>query len=235
MKGEIGVAERERSARSRTAELTADAQVAEYDQQQREVKSSADLETVRAENDRRVKTAQYEAQVAAEQRKIELERELEQRRRETQQERLRADELTRAQVDAEAQIARADGEATAIERIATAQLFKAQKEAEGLLALADAQAYQLGRLDEVSSDAELTRFYLALQRDLPQTVARETANAVRDMKPNVWAWNGTSAEGGISNEVLRAVGGIAGMMNQNTGGFNFVQPDKKRDVFKDLN
>lgn len=213
MEGSIGVATREKEQRARTAELSADARVAELLQQQRTTVAAADLGLVEADNDRRLKTAQYEATNAAELRRVELERGVHAQRNLMEIERQRADALSTAKVEAEAQEARAAGEAAAILRVAEAR-------AAALQLLAGAQSKQLREVScAADGNAQLAQFYLGLQEGLPQEMARQAAQAVQGMQPklNVWEWDGANKGDSGVNSLLKVAAGVAHMIQGAAG------------------
>lgn len=108
----------------------------ENTKQQEIEKSKAQLAITKIEMQRQTQIANTEAENAVEQRNIEMQKIIQEKRQELEREKERAETLARTQVAAESQIAEANGEAKKIEVLAQANLINAQK-------LADAKAYQV--------------------------------------------------------------------------------------------
>jgi flotillin len=104
--------------------------------QQEIERSKAELAITKIQMHRQTEIANTEAENAVEQRNIEMQKIIQEKRQELEREKERADTLSKTVVAAESQIAEANGEAKKIEVLAQANLISAQK-------LADAKAYQI--------------------------------------------------------------------------------------------
>lgn len=188
--GEIGEKQNRTQTRQEVATLEKDAQIVENERQQNIEESRKNLEVAKAQYRREQQIAEVEARAAAEKRQWELQVEVEQHRQNQEQIKLRATHLTQAQVEAEQQVARAEGEAKAIRLKAEANLFAKQQEATGILALRQAEADGLQRLIESSGGNvdHLNKYLLVRDNILPQ-LAEKQAEALRGLNPKLMVWN----------------------------------------------
>lgn len=131
MKGDIGAAEFSSKASQETARLVAETTVYENERAQTVAHSKADLDVKTASFDAQVNIAKIEAQKAAQMRDAELQKEVEKKRAAVETERLRADQLAHAVVEAEKIKTIADAMAYEKQIQAEATLYDMQKTAEG--------------------------------------------------------------------------------------------------------
>lgn len=189
-KSDIGLKEREMITRVQVAEFEARAVENENNRKKEIAVSNADLAEVDAASQRRMRIANIEAEAAADTRKAELQKHVEERRQEQQLATMRADELTKAHIYAETEVAKTEGDAQKIKLLATADLFSQQQKASGIYAVLEAQAKGASRLVEsVNGNTDALMQYLMIDNHTYEKLAAQNANAVRDMKPNITIWN----------------------------------------------
>ncbi|KAJ3319375.1 hypothetical protein HDU93_003705 [Gonapodya sp. JEL0774] len=110
---------------------------------------------------------------------MELQRTVEQRRLETETERLRAEILAKATVEYESNVKTAD-----------ARLYAKTKEAEAVTALFRAQADGIAELTRAfGGDSKAVLQYLMLERGLFTELAKANAEAIRGLQPKITVWN----------------------------------------------
>ncbi|SNW62364.1 Flotillin domain-containing protein [Orpheovirus IHUMI-LCC2] len=190
MRGAVGEKEREAETRKRLAEYEALTVLQENERQQSIEKSNAELEIVKADSYRRQQLAFIEAKKATEIRNAELQRQVEEKRILEETERLRAKEVSLAQVLAEAKIKEAEGEANAVKLRADAQLYFKQREADGIRATYTAQSEGLERLvDSLGGDRSSLFQYLMVEKDMYTKLAEKHADALQGLQPKITVWN----------------------------------------------
>ena len=220
-KGEVGMKGQETERRIEVAKLDKNSTVAENERKAEIAHSQAQLGEQEAESKKRIDIANVEADMAAKQRKSELEQDLYIRMQEQELERRRAEDLTKAKVGAESMIATSEGEAKSLEIKADAELYREQKKAEGIQAVLEAQAEGLQSILKSTGDnPQLAQFYLALDKDLYPALAKESANAVRDMKPKFTIWNTGSETGDPMQPIIKTVQSLSPLLQgiQEQGG-----------------
>lgn len=116
--------------------------------------SERDLSIKRADASRMVNIAECESIVSVEQRKVELEKDLEIKRRETREASLRAEELALATVHAESVTQKAIGEASALEAKAIGEAKAAEAKAIGEAKAAEARALGEAKASEAKAVGE---------------------------------------------------------------------------------
>lgn len=131
--GQIGSKEREAETRQRVAVVEAETIVVENERQQAMLKSAADLEKTKAEQDLIMKTAQIRSQNESEKIKMDMEKEVQAKRLQMEVEKVRAAELSKVQVNAEKAQKEAEGVANAQRLKADADLYTKQREADAVL------------------------------------------------------------------------------------------------------
>ena len=194
--GDIGQKEREAITRQQVAQFESDTVLSENERRQEMEKSTATLEVVRAEAFRLKTVASIEAHKAAEIRDTNLQREVEQSRVTMEMEKLRAIELVKAQVHAEAKVKEAEGSAQSIRLEAEAKLYAKQAEAKGIQSVLEAQGVGLERiLSSFNGDADAFARYLMVDRELYVKLARENAVAVAGLQPKIVQWNTSGSKG----------------------------------------
>jgi flotillin len=188
-KGDIGAKERESETRQRVAIVEAEATLVENTRKQEILKSQADLEKTKAEQDNIIQQANIRAKQEAEALQMSLQREVELRRSEMELEKQRAKELTKATVAAETAQKEAEGHARSQRILAEAALYQKQKEAEGLTAMYEAQATGLQRLvGSFGGDARALLSYTMLEKGVYEKLAEANAKAIKDLNPKITVW-----------------------------------------------
>jgi flotillin len=186
--GETGMKEQERDTRIMVSEMERHATLKENEQQGFIAQSNAELARIREDARLQEQLARINADNESLKREEEMRKIVEEKRAQRELERMRADDLNLSKIKAERAVVEADGEAESIRRIADAHLYKSQQEAQGILAVLDAQATGLHNLTR-EADPELVKFYLGLEKNLPQELTRLQAEGLRDMKPAISVWN----------------------------------------------
>lgn len=133
--GDIGKKERESTTRIQVAQFEADTVLSENLRRQDIEKSRAELEVVKMSAFQKTELARIEAENISKMKEAEMQKEVEHRRISMETEKLRAMEMSKAQVYAEKESKDAEGVASATRIKAEALLFSKQKEAEGILAI----------------------------------------------------------------------------------------------------
>jgi len=205
--GDIGAQERVSRAIKETSRMKAETTVFENERFQTVAQSKMELEVKEANLNAQVRIAKIEGDKAAEMRQAELQKNLEKQRAAVETERLRADELAKAIVEAEKIKQLADARAYEKTKQAEASLYQAQKLAEGQLISKDmesqgvqkmytAQASGLQQLIGVFNNPQFALQYLMLEKGLFQELAAQNAKAVQGLSPkiNVWTTSGVGAE-----------------------------------------
>jgi flotillin len=153
--GEIGSKERESETRQRVAIVESEAIIVENERQQAMLKSAAELEKLKAEQDLIMKSAQIKSQNEAEKYKMDLEKEVQAKRLQMEVEKVRAAELSKVQVNAEKAQKEAEGLANAQKLKADADLYTKTKDGEAVLNTIKLRAE--ADLYTKSKDAEATK------------------------------------------------------------------------------
>ncbi|CAK9177971.1 unnamed protein product [Ilex paraguariensis] len=244
MKGEIGAKEREGLTTQNAAKIDAETKVISTKRQgegkKEEVRVRTDVQIFENQRDAEVaeanaevakkkagwsqtaKMAEVEASKAVVLREAELQMEVEKKNALTQTEKLRAEYLSKANVDyavkvqeanselykkqqtaeavlyeqqklAEAQKASADSAFYARQREADGELYAKQKEAEGIAALAEAQGLYLHHLlKELKGNYSAARDYMMINTGMFQEIAKINAQAVNGLQPKISVWSGAS-------------------------------------------
>lgn len=125
--GDIGQKSREAETRQQIAQLEADTVLKENERMQEIEKSNAELNVIKNLAFQKTETSKVEAQNAIKIREAELLKEVEQKRISMETEKLRATELSKAQVRAETNIKDAQGIAESLKLKADAELYNEQK------------------------------------------------------------------------------------------------------------
>lgn len=200
--GESGEKFNQAQTRQKVSQYEKEAKLVENDRQKEISESDKNLAVAQAIYQKEQDIATAESRAAAEQRKWELQQEVERTRKEQEVERLRATEWTAANVNAEVAIRKAEGEAAALKLRAEAELYAKQKEAEGILALREAEAKGLERLMNAAGGGEdLAKYLLISQRQLPE-LAEKQAEALRGLQPKVNVWSTGPQNDSLLSETL---------------------------------
>ncbi|KAK9130544.1 hypothetical protein Sjap_011031 [Stephania japonica] len=241
MKGEIGAKSRQGQTMQNAAKIDAETKVYTIQRQgegkKEEVKVNAEVKIYENKREAEVaeanaelamkkagwaknaKMAEVEANKVVEIREAELQRDVEKMSAMTQTEKLRAEFLSKASVDFEAKVQKANWElyekqkaAEAVlykkekeaeaERVsasaslfakqqrADAELYAKKKEAEGLVALAEAQGKYLTKLLEaLGGNYGALRDYLMINGGMYQEIAKTNAEAIQGLQPKISIWN----------------------------------------------
>jgi flotillin len=188
-KGNIGSKEREAETRQRVATVEAETTLVENSRRQEILKSQADLEKTKAEQDFVIRQATIRSEQEAESLRMDLLREVEKKRQEMELEKQRAVELTKTTVSAETAIKEAEGRAQSQRLLAEAALYQKQKEAEGVAALYMAQAEGLQKLvSSFGGDTRALLSYTMLEKGVYEKLAEANAKAIKDMNPKITVW-----------------------------------------------
>jgi flotillin len=138
--GDIGAKERQGDTRQKISIIESDTTLVENTRLQEIIKSKADLEKTRAEQDLIINQAKIKAENEALITQMKMEKEVESKRLEMKIERQRANELSNTQVQAEMNLKEAEGNSNAQKINADAQFYIMQKKAEGELFAAEKKA-----------------------------------------------------------------------------------------------
>uniref|UniRef100_A0A6B2L568 Band 7 domain-containing protein n=1 Tax=Arcella intermedia TaxID=1963864 RepID=A0A6B2L568_9EUKA len=220
--GDVGQKEREAVTRQQIAHYEAETVLRENERRQDIAKSDADLAVVRAAALQKTQVANIEAENAAKIREAELQKDVEQRRIAMETEKLRAKELSKAQVTAETMIKEAEGTATSLRLKAEAELYAKQKEAEGILAVYNAQSSGVENLigSFGGNPASLIQ-YLMIDKGLYERLAKTNAAAIQGLNPKITIWStGQDASEGYAKpiaDVLKMVPPLVSTIHDQTG------------------
>ncbi|KAL8107679.1 flotillin-like protein 3 [Apium graveolens] len=131
--------------------------------------------------------------------------------------------LFEAQKKAEAQKASADADLYARQRAAEAELYSKLKEAEGMTALAQAQAFSVGNLlKQVGGNYSSLRDYLMIYNGTYKDVAQLNSDAVRGLQPKINIWTGAPGNG--VGEGSSNGGGSGGALKEIAGLYGMLPP-----------
>lgn len=188
--GDIGENERQAFAKQRIATIDAETLLIQNTQQKIISESNKELNVVKETYTKEEQIAKIEAQQLSKIREIELQQEVERKRQDQKLIEQRADVLTKAQVNAEAQIKEAEGNRLAQILKAEADLITKEKEAMGMKLIFDAQSEGIRKLVEsANGDFEFLKYKMGVESGLLENVAKHSADAIRDMKPKINIWN----------------------------------------------
>jgi flotillin len=218
--GDIGQKMREAETRQITAQYEAETVFQENIRQQEIEKSNAELAVVRAAAEQKTKLAEIEAENVSKKREAEMQGEVENKRISMETEKIRANKLSRAMVEAEIMIKEAEGNAEALKLESDAKLYSKQKEAEGIYAVYEAQSEGINKLvDSFGNDTSCLIQYLMLEKNVYEKLAKANAEAIRDMKPkiSVWDMGGTNKYTDSISNILKMIPPLVDTVNQQTG------------------
>jgi flotillin len=248
-KGNIAQSTNEMESRVKLAELETIARKAENRNAEEVASSEKDLAVARTEYKLAEKMATIEAQASAEQRNFQRQEEVETSRAQQELQKQRATDYIPAKIRAEIQVElakanattieleakgkaaamehEAKGQAAVIEIIANAKLIEKEKEAAGILAVKNAEAagYQ-ALVDAAGGDVDAANKVLMINGGTLEKLAEASAEAVREMKPNVNVWNtGSQTEGPskILTDLFKTGIPLFKSIQQQTG-LNFLKP-----------
>ena len=226
MRGEIGEAGKRGHTKQEISKIEAETAVLETKRKADKAQADAELTNRQTELDMGIQMAQIKARRAAEARDAELQKEVETKKAATELERLRAQDLVRAQIsketaqqDADALFYResktADAKAYAEKADADAQLFKQQRQIEANVERqvkeADAKYHAMMREAEATrAQAEAYKSladafggpqgllsYMMLKENTYEKLALANAKAIQGLQPKITVWNtGNGGEAG---------------------------------------
>lgn len=243
--GDIGQKEREAMTRQQIAQYEANTVLQENSRRQEIEKSHAELNVIKAIAQQKTQIAYIEAENSAKVREAELQREVEQKRIAMETEKLRAIDLAKSQVGAEAHIKDAEGAATSLKIKAEAELYAKQKEADailytkqkeaeallffkqneakGITAVYEAQSDGLQKLiDSFGGNQAGLIQYLMLDRGLYERLAQTNADAIKGLNPKITIWN-TNQDGENNSytkpiaDIIKMVPPLVSTINDQTG------------------
>ncbi|XP_059303508.1 flotillin-like protein 6 [Lycium ferocissimum] len=261
MKGEIGSKQRDGETKQNAAKIDAETMIISTKRQgegkkeevrvktevkifenQREaevVQASAELAKKKAGWSQTARLAEVEAEKAVAIREAELQMEVEKKKAFAQTAKLKAEFLSKANVEydikvqeansqlyrrqkeaeaalfesqkkAEAKKASADAELYARQQAANSELYAKLKEAEGVAAIGKAEATYLGSIVKVlNHDYTALRDYLMINNGIYKDIASINAQAVNGMQPKISIWSG--ANGSDSNGEGSGLKDVAGV------------------------
>lgn len=205
--GEIGSKEREGETRQRTSIIESDTTLVENQRQQEIIKSNAELEKIRAEQDLIIRQATIKAENEALITKMTMEKEVEVKRSLMELEKQRASDLSSTQVKAEMEAKKAEGEANstkikadallyAEQKNAEAKLYSKQKEAEGINAVYSAQAEGFKKLiDSFGGNPQALISYTMMDKGIYEKLAESNAKAIQGLNPKITVWTHDASKG----------------------------------------
>jgi len=210
--GDIGAKEREAATRQQVADYESQTVLRENERKQDIEKSMAELAVVQSIAFQKKELAKIEAVNAAKIREAELQKEVEQKRVHFETEKMRASDMSKAQVQAEIHIKQAEGEATALKMKAEAELFAKRQEAEGILALYNAQSLGMQKLiDSFGGNKEALIQYLMLDKGLYEKLAHANADAIQGLQPKISIWS-TGSDSASSDDFSKPIANLLRML-----------------------
>jgi len=236
--GVIGETMHQSSARQGAAKAEMEAKLVEYQRDREVAESLKNLEVAKAVYVRETEVARIQAKAAAEERRWDLQKAVEEKRTQQEIERRRAEEFTIASVQAEvaikqaegqalSKIKEAEGQAQATRLGAEAGLYARQMEAQGILALRQAEADGLSRLIASAGDVDGLNRYVMIRDNLLPVLAEQQAKAMQGLNPRISVWNtGSNSTGSnfsqIVGDVFRTGMPLFDGIKQQTG-YDFMQ------------
>lgn len=183
--GELGKAEKEKDTRIGKAQYEQEATLKENNFAKMTSDSNTELSIVNIENNRKEKFAVLDANAKNELQNQEFLKLIEQKKKEAQEAKYRAEKLSEANVQFEITQKNADAKRYEIEQIAIAKLTEKQKEADGILAIYNAQADGIKNIISATGDPKLAMFYLSLQRGVYEELAKHASNGLNGLTPKI--------------------------------------------------
>jgi flotillin len=233
MRGEIGESEKKGRTKQEISKIDADTAVLETKRKSEKAKADAELTTKQTELDRDIQLAQIAARRQAEMRDAELQKGVEQKKAETELERLRATDVTKSKIAREVaqqkadaayytEVKGADGAMYAKSKDAEIAAFRQTKEADAAFyarqkqAEADlyakqkeaegivAKAKAYGALADVLGGPQGLMQYLMLENDTYVKLAKANGEAIRGLQPKISVWN-TGAGSSDSTDAMAPI------------------------------
>ncbi len=217
-RGDIGAKEREGETRQKISIVESEATLVENQRRQEILKSSAELEKTRAEQNLIITQAKIKSENEALITRMELEKEVEVKRSQMELEKQRASDLSSTQVKAEMEAKEAEGKANSqkilidasfytIQREAEAKLYAKQKEAEamiyskikeaqGIEAIYSAQAEGIKKLiDSFGGNPQSLISYTMMDKGIYEKLAESNAKAIQGLNPKITVWTNDPTKG----------------------------------------
>ncbi|XP_047165445.1 flotillin-like protein 1 [Vigna umbellata] len=263
MKGEVGAKMREGETQQNAARINAETKIISTQRNGEGVKeeikvktevkvfenereavvaqANSDLAQKKAMWEKTAQVAKVEATKAVAMREAELQREVERMNALTRTEKLKAEFLSKANVEYETKVQEANWELYRKQKVAEANLFEKEKEAQAQKALAEAKYFR----EQKAAEAELfakkkeaeglmlmgqaqgaylstllgalggnytnLRDYLMINSGMFQDIARTNAEAIRGLQPKISIWN-NGGEGSDSGVGMKDVAGVYKML-----------------------
>jgi len=200
--GEIGVQERHKDTAIALASLNMETKLVENERAQKIAWSESQLAQQKAAAHQAAEMKRIEAETATQEFEQTRLKEVERKRQDREMETLRANEMTRTQLQAEQKIRLAEADASAMILRADAELEQERKRATGIQVVLQAHATGLRDISDQNPE-ELVKFYLGLKDRMFQEIAATQGQAFRDMKPNFQIWStGPQANSSDPSEVI---------------------------------
>jgi flotillin len=217
-RGDIGAKEREGETRQKTSIIESDTTLVENQRRQEILKSNAELEKTRAEQNLIITQAKIRSDNEALITKMSMEKEVEAKRSAMELEKQRASELSTTQVKAEMEAKKAEGEANSqkiladasfytVQKEAEAKLFSKQKEADALMymkvkeaqgieAVYSAQAEGFKKLIEsFGGNPQALISYTMMDKGIYEKLAESNAKAIQGLNPKITVWTHDASKG----------------------------------------
>lgn len=217
-RGDIGAKEREGETRQKMSIIESDTTLVENQRKQEILKSNAELEKTRAEQNLIITQAKIRSENEALITKMSMEKDVEVKRSEMELEKQRASDLSSTQVKAEMEAKKAEGEANSRKILADALFYTVQKEAEGKLfsqqkeaeamvysklkeaegieAVYSAQAEGLKKLvDSFGGNPQALISYTMMDKGIYEKLADSNAKAINGLNPKITVWTQDASKG----------------------------------------
>lgn len=223
-RGDIGYKEREGETRQKNSIIEAETTLIENLKKQEILKSKAELEKTRAEQDLIISQANIKSDNEALLIKMEMQKMVENKRNEMEIEKQRASSLSLTTVKAEMEAKEAEGQANSKKILADASLYTIQKdsdaklyakqreaeaeiyakikEAEGIEAIYTAQSNGFKKLiDSFGGNTQALISYTMIDKGIYEKLAESNAKAINGLNPKITVWtpNGKDALDPIQN------------------------------------
>jgi len=200
--GNIGHKLRDAETRQQVALLEADTVLKENEMKQRIELSKAEVSVTESVAKQKTEIARIESANNARMRETEMQQAVEQARIQMETEKLRATEMSKSCVQAEALVKETDGKATAIKIQAEADFFSKQKEAEGMTMM----------MHTFGGDVDAMLRYLMVDRKIYEKLASTNADAIKGLNPKITVWNTNSGNNTDSNDYSSTIANILKML-----------------------
>ncbi|EWC46561.1 hypothetical protein DRE_04284 [Drechslerella stenobrocha 248] len=208
MKGEIGEKEKQGLTKQQISKIEAETSIRETERKKEKAAAEADLTNKQTELDRDIKLARISASRAAEARDAELQRDVEAKRAQTELERLRATDVTKAMAKRETDKEAADAKFYTQNRNADAEFYTLNKDA-------DARFYTQNRDADAliyKKTKEVEAAYLQATRAAEANYFAKEREAQANLITRKLEAEGISALAKSYGELSQALGGSEGLL-----------------------